>query len=103
MLYFEHVLDDGTAIRIVDIPDEALNLEVPTVQIRITKQGQKPRIVSFQLYDPDKKELLFDKLVDGVLQKRIEENGIDCENCGTAFIPHSNAQKFCDKCKELRG
>ena len=106
MIYFEHMNEDKTGIRVVDIPDEVLKLEVPTIQIRyhITNaEGQKKaKIISFQLYDPDTKEDLFDELLDGLMKRRIKEQGKDCENCGKGFIPHSPAQKFCDACKEMR-
>ncbi|MHA2022565.1 MAG: hypothetical protein ACTSWQ_02775 [Candidatus Thorarchaeota archaeon] len=100
MVYFEHTFKDGTGIRIVDVPDEDLNLEIPTIQFRISPDGQKVRILKAILYDSDTKEFLFDEMLDGLLQKRLKEEGKRCMKCGKYFLPHSPSQKQCVDCRE---
>ena len=94
MVYFEKVNQDGTACRIVTIPNEKVKKEVTTIQIRITQQGQKARIVSFPLEDED-----FRTLVNALYKVKLSEIGRPCEKCGGPFLPRSPSHKVCDKCR----
>lgn len=101
MLYYEHLFKDETGIRIVDMPNEALGREVPTIQLRVAV-GKGIKLVKCELYDHETGEDLFEELVEGLLKLKIKEIGKECENCGKAFLPNSPAQKFCPECIELR-
>lgn len=104
MVYFEHVFKDGTGVRLADVPYEHLKREIPTLSFRITRQGQKPKVVKAMLYDMDTKEELFPKLVDSLFQVKVEEIGRLCETegCNNHFLPHGPAHKICDACKEAK-
>jgi len=102
MVYYEHKWKDGTALRIVDVPNKSLEREVPTIELRVSTGPKSFRKLSVPLYDYNTKEDLFEGLVDGLLQLKIKEIGKTCENCGLAFLPNSPAQKFCPACIKLR-
>lgn len=102
MVYFEHIFKDGTAIRIVDIPDTSLEREVPTLELRVSTGPKSFRKLPVPLYDYDTKEDLFEELVEGLLKQKIKEIGKECENCAESFLPNSPAQKCCPACIELR-
>lgn len=98
-VYLEHVFKNGTGIRIVDIPYPELEREVPTIQYRISLQGQKTRVLQCVLFDKDTKEDLFAELLENLLQVKLKEIGSKCEKCDQYFLPNSPAQRQCHVCK----
>jgi len=99
MTYLEHVFKNGTGIRIADVPYPELEREVPTIQFRISLQGQKTRLLKCILFDKDTGEDLFQELLDNLLQVKLKEIGSKCEKCGKYFLQRSPAQKQCEDCK----
>jgi hypothetical protein len=98
VVYFEHNFQDGTGIRLADVPDESLKKEVPTFQFRISAQGMKSRVISCPLYDKDEELELFPLLVEGLLQEKIKEIGHQCIDCKRYYLPSSPNQKRCSDC-----
>jgi hypothetical protein len=98
LVYFEYDFQDGTGIRIADVPDESIKKEVPTIQFRISGQGMKKRILSCPLYDMKADKELFPLLVDGLLQEKIKEVGHKCIDCQQYYLPSSPNQKRCTDC-----
>lgn len=99
-VYFEHNFQDGTGIRIADVPDESIKKEVPTIQFRVSSQGMKKKVLSCPLYDKDEDRGLFDELCDRLLQAKIKEVGKQCEKCESYFLPSSPNQRICTDCRE---
>lgn len=103
MIYFEHNFDDGTGIRLVDVPHEDIQREVVEVQFRVSVQGQKPRLAKCPLFDKDKMEDLFPAFVDSILKQKIREIGRKCKKCEDFYLPVSPSQKVCKACAEASG
>ncbi|KKN19305.1 hypothetical protein LCGC14_0947040 [marine sediment metagenome] len=99
MVYLEHSFTDGTGIRIVDVPYPELKREVPTIQYRISRQGEKVRILKCMLFDKETGEDLFAELLENLLQVKLKEIGHQCEKCEKYFLPNSPAQRQCGDCK----
>jgi len=99
-VHFEHNFGDDTGIRIVDLPDEKLEREVPVIQMRVFIKDLGTRLIGVQLYDKNTGEFLFDRLVKGVMQPLLKEIGHKCEDCGEYYLQTSPSQKTCSDCKE---
>lgn len=102
MVYFEHHFQDGTGVRIVDVPHEDLKREVVEIQFRVSVQGKPPRLAKCPLFDKDEGKDLFPEFLDNLLQLKIKEVGKQCDKCERYFLPSSPNQKLCLDCKESK-
>jgi methionyl-tRNA synthetase len=100
MEYFAHTFKDTTGFRLVDVPNETLEREVPQMQVRVANDKGKVRLVKFDLYDPDTGEYLFDRLLEGMMQPFLLEHGKRCEMCEMLYLQTSPSQKLCPDCRE---
>jgi hypothetical protein len=98
MLIYEKLFDDKTGIRIVTVPDEALQKEVVKLILRVSTGPTTVKVVSLVMKDGEKD--LSDEFIDAFLQLKIKEIGRQCAKCEKYFLPTSPNQKVCTECKE---